>query len=461
MADAGPRGLGPDHTIVIIGGGFSGTLLAINLARFGGPRTMLIERRAAQVARGVAYSTPHPSQLLNVRAGGMSALPDRPDHFTQWLAGRGEAGGGAFVPRGLYGAYLREMLAEAGHSAGDRLVLREGEARDVVRRGGGVEIRLADGATIAADAAVLAVGNLPPHDPPGIDGDALPGDVYMRDPWLDDPTKGLADDDEIVLLGTGLTAIDVALALDESGFAGRIVALSRRGLVPRRHRDGAPPVEGLWEPPADPLSRIVADTRAKAAKGDWRPAIDALRPVTQRLWAGANLAERRRFLRHLRPFWDVHRHRLAPMVADRIDALIASGRLTFAAGKTIAATAEGGGARLSWRPRFDDAPVDRVVRRIVNCTGPQGDLTRSAEPLLKALAARGAIRPDALRFGVDVDAESRVISARGAPDGRLYCVGPMTRGGLWEVVAVPDLRRQSWTLARRLANAHWVGGEGL
>lgn len=461
MADAGLPGLGPDQTIVIIGGGFSGTLLAINLARFGGPRTILIERRADQMARGVAYSTPHPSQLLNVRAGGMSAFPDQPDHFAKWVTGRGGTGSTAFVPRALYGAYLREMLIETGLTAGERLVMREGEACDVVETPGGVEVVLDDGARVAADAAVLAVGNLPPHDPPGIDGDALPADLYVRDPWRDDPCADLKDTDRVLLLGTGLTAVDVALALDASGFGGEIVALSRRGLAPRRHMDGQPPVEGLWEPPSDPLSRITADVRAKAKGGDWRGAIDALRPVTQRLWAGADDAERARFLRHLRPFWDVHRHRLAPVVADRIEALAAGGRLSFRAGKTVAVTPEGEGLRLDWRPRHRDAAETIRVRRIVNCTGPQGDLTRSTETLLRTLAQRGAIRPDRLRLGVDVDIRSRVVAADGIPHQRLFCVGPMTRGSSWEIVAVPDLRRQSWDVARRLANAHWVGGEGL
>lgn len=461
MADAGLPGFGPDHTVVIVGGGFSGTLLAINLARFGGPRTIMVERRADQMARGVAYSTPHPSQLLNVRAGGMSAFPDQPDHFAKWVAGRGGTGATAFVPRALYGAYLREMLVESGLTAGDRLVMREGEACDLIETETGVAVILDDGSRVEADAAVLAVGNLPPHDPPGIDGDALPADLYVRDPWRDDPTVGLKDTDRVVLLGTGLTAVDVALALDASGFGGEIVALSRRGLAPRRHMDGQPPVKGLWDPPSDPLSKITADVRAKAKAGEWRGAIDALRPITQRLWAGASDEERARFLRHLRPFWDVHRHRLAPVVADRIEALVAEARLSFRAGKTIAVTPEDDGLRLDWRPRHRDEAESMQVRRIVNCTGPQGDLTRSTETLLRTLAGRGAIRPDRLRLGVDVDVRSRVVAGDGEPNARLYCVGPMTRGSSWEIVAVPDLRRQSWDVARRLANAHWVGGEGL
>ena len=238
--------------------------------------------------------------------------------------------------------------------------------------------------------------------------------------------------------------------------------MSRRGLVPRRHVEGLAPAQGITDRPAGPLSAMVADARARGvALGDWRLAIDAMRPVTQRLWAAADAGTRARFLRHLRPYWDVHRHRLAPAVADAIDAMVARGRLRVVACKTIAARADGDGIALDWRPRGSEAVERLVARRIVNCTGPQGDLTRSDEPLLRALVARGAIRPDPLRLGIDVDAQSRVIGADGRADERLHCIGPMTRAGLLEVVAVPDLRQQSWTLARRLSNAQWVGGEGL
>jgi len=453
--------LDPARRIVIIGSGFSGTLLAINMARFGGPRTILVERRAEQVARGVAYSTPHPSQLLNVRAGGMSAYPDDPGHFTRWLEERASGSGQTFVPRALYGAYLREMLIEAQMRAGGRLTLQDGEACDVTREGERSIVHLANGETIAADVVVLAIGNLPPHTPPGVDEAALSADLYCGDPWYDDPVGGLTDKDRVVLLGTGLTAVDIALRLDAAGFGGEILALSRRGLAPRRHQDGLPPSQGLDNPPLIPLSHVVAETRQKAEQVGWRNAVDAFRPVTQRMWGAASARQRMAFLRHLRPFWDVHRHRLAPAVADRIDALVERGQLRFVAGKLQSTKPHESGVTLTWRPRHRNDLVTTEARRIVNCTGPQGDLLRSDEPLLKTLVARGVIRPDALRLGLDVDAQSRAIAGDGAAHDDLYCVGPMTRGGLWEVVAVPDLRRQSWDLARRLANAQWVGGEGL
>lgn len=447
--------LGPDDHVAIVGAGFSGTLLAANLVRFDGPRVTLIERVPAQVGRGVAYSATQASQLLNVRAAGMSAYPDDLGHFSRWAARQGAAADW-FVARSTYGRYLFETLEEARGEAGDRLTMVTGEA--VALDSGGVV--LADGRRLAADAVVLTVGNLPPHLPPGLDPDRLPDGVFVADPWSGAIGDSRDDGDLVVLVGTGLTAVDVVLKLADRGFAGRIVALSRRGLAPRRHVDGSAPPVGLADPPDVPLSQMVRDVRRAAEAEGWRGAVDALRPVTQRWWARAGEATRRRFLRHLRPFWDVHRHRLAPQVADRIAAMEASGQLTFAAGKIVRAEAAGNGAALVWRPRGSDTPETLTARWIVNCTGPQGDIRHSGERLIQHLLAAGRIRPDALNLGIDVDAQSRVVGVDGASDPALYCVGPMTRGSYWEIVAVPDIRRQCTELARRLANASWVA-EGL
>ncbi len=450
-----------DDHVAIVGGGFSGTLLAINLMRHQGPRATLIERREGQIARGVAYGTAHAEHLLNVRAGNMSAIPDDPGHFVRWLERHGLGDARTFVPRRVYGAYLGEMFDEARATHGARLTLIRGEAVALDRTAEGCRLRLADGRTMAATTAVLALGNLPPHDPPGLDPDALPAHVYAADPWATDVAAGLGANDTIVLVGSGLTAIDVVLTLDTAGFRGRMLAISRRGLSPRRHAD-APAPAGLREKPAGTLSALVAHTRARAAAIGWRGAVDELRPVTQMLWGGAHTATRARFLRHLRPYWDVHRHRLAPAVADRITALVADGRLSFAAGKLVEShAAADGGATLRWRPRGGAQTIVTHAARIVNCTGPQGDLLRSSEPLIRQLLAQGTIRPDDLRIGLDVDHQSRVIGADGTGDDHLYCIGPMTRGDLWEVVAVPDIRQQNWTLARRLSHAQWVAGEGL
>lgn len=450
----------PGDHVAIVGGGFSGTLLAINLMRHDGPRATLIERRPAQMARGVAYSAADDEHLLNVRAGNMSALPDDADHFTRWLERRSLGDAKTFVSRRVYGAYLREMLDAALAQHADRLTLVQSAAIAVERHAEGQSVVTDAGGRIAADRVVLAIGNLPPHTPPGIDPAALPDALYRADPWAGDVATGLGADDRIVLVGSGLTAIDAALMLDASGFEGAILAISRRGLVPRAHA-ATPPHRGLREKPSGALSHLVRTVRERTADIGWRAAVDELRPVTQMLWGAADPVIRARFLRHLRPYWDVHRHRLAPEIAARVEVLCASGRLRFAAGKIVSAEMDGDGVALRWRPRGGAEVIATRTNRIVNCTGPQGDLLRSDEPLLRQLLAAGMIRPDALRIGLDVDAQSNVVDAQGNVDPALYCIGPMTRGELWEVVAVPDIRQQNWTLARRLAHAQWVGGEGL
>jgi uncharacterized NAD(P)/FAD-binding protein YdhS len=447
-----------DH-IVIVGGGFSGTLLAINLLRNDGPTATVIERRP-RAAQGAAYSTLHPEHLLNVRASGMSALPDEPAHFQNWLRAHGLPGDTAFVPRRLYGTYLADLLAETMAAAPDRLTIVQGEAIDVVRGPARALVMLADGRAVEADRVALALGNLPPLVPGRLDPATLPAGCYVEDPWTAPIAEGLDADDTVIVLGTGLTMIDVALLLDTNDFRGRIVALSRRGLLPRAHADVAP-VAPLPERPRVTARALLGSVRARARALPWRAAIDELRPHTQRIWGAMPLAERARFLRHVRPWWDVHRHRIAPQVAQRLEAMRHSGRLEVRAGHIDAAEPIDGGVRVRYRPRGSDRSETVDGARIVNATGPQGDLTRSGEPLLRALYARGEIRPDPLRIGVDVDQQSRALAADGSASDRLVVVGPMTRGAFWEIVAVPDIRHQVWSIARRLSRAEWVEGEGL
>jgi uncharacterized NAD(P)/FAD-binding protein YdhS len=444
--------------VAIVGAGFSGTLLAINLLRHDGPRVTLIERRPPAAGRGVAYSTAHPEHVLNVRANNMSALPDEPDHFLRWLGRRGLQPTSGFVSRQVYGDYLASLLAETRRDAGDRLRVVQGEAVDADARG----VVLADGARIDADSVALAPGNLPPLIPAELDPRALPDGCYMSDPWSGALGRGLDPDGVVLVLGTGLTMVDVALLLDAQGYGGRIVALSRRGLSPRAHAEGVPATTRATRPEPSPVA-LVRALRARAEEVDWRAAVDEMRPFTQGLWRAMDVAQRARFLRHLRPWWDVHRHRIAPHVAARLEALKAAGRLEIVAGKLVSAGPAGDGAcaAVRYRPRGATDERSLPVHRIVNGTGPQGDLTRSEDPLLKSLYGKGLLRPDPLRIGLDVDQESRAIAADGSSSDRLLVVGPMTRGAFWEIVAVPDIRRQVWSIARRLANAQWVGGEGL
>ena len=425
--------------VAIVGAGLSGALQAIHLAR-ADARVTLIEREHVP-GRGVAYGTDRPEHLLNVPARRMSGLAEDVDHFTRWWAARG-GGEEDYAPRMVFGGYVRELLAEAGEAV--EIIL--GDAVDVEP---GERVRLADGRAIDAEAVILAPGNLRPALPGRIDSEAL-GDAWVGDPWAGDFIAGLGTADTILLIGTGLTAVDVALTLDARGFEGNILALSRRGLAPRAHEPREPLVAPQEALPTDCIG-LLRRIRRRSTEVGWRSAVHELRSVTQSLWRGAPLAERRRFLRHLRPWWDVHRHRIAPAVGATIDRMQAAGRLRFAAGKIVSVVPDGGGARLEWRPRGGDAVESVAARKIVNCTGPELDIVRAGEPLFDALIASGRIRPDVCRIGIDVDEELRAIGADARPSECLFAIGPMTRGAFWESIAVPDIRGQAARITSRLA----------
>lgn len=386
--------------------------------------------------------------MLNVPAKRMSAFADAPDDFVRWLAERHPRfSPDSFVPRLIYGEYVRDLLDVA--RASGRLTVVAGEAVSLTQAGG-VAIVLANGGEIAADRAVLAVGNLPPQHPRGFD-DQLPANLYAADPWTPAATAGLGDEDVVLFLGTGLTMIDMALRLQDEGFGGRMIALSRRGLLPHRHGPHEDFV-AIEAAPEAPASTLLKSVRSRADAVGWRNAVDELRPFTQPLWGAAEIPTRKRFLRHLRPWWDIHRHRIAPQVADRIAGLIDSGRLAFVSGGTRSTQAEGERLSVTYKPRGEGGEATMTVRRAINCTGPQSDLRTASDPLLWQLTSDGVIRPDPLAIGIDVDEGLHTVAADGLPNERLYAVGPMTKGALWEIVAVPDIRGQVANLAERLAS---------
>ena len=442
--------------IAIVGGGFSGTLLAINLIRLGG-RVVLVERSRESLARGLAYGTRNPEHLLNVRASNMSAYPDDLTHFQRWMGFSTAEQANRFVPRLTYGQYLREELLRALAAAPDRLALKEQEAVAVEAHPHHEVLVLASGERIEARAVVLASGHFAPVGRPEFAG--LPANVVVTNPWDPSAVAGLPRGANVLLIGTGLTAVDVALSLDKTGFDGKITALSRRGLVSRAHALEGPVVGAVPRPEARG-SWLLRRLRQRAAEVGWRHAVDELRPHTQSLWRLHDPVAQARFLRHLRAWWDVHRHRLAPVVAERLEQLRRDGRLEFVAGKLVGAVPSAVGAWVEWRPRGQVATLSAEFARVILCTGPEGDLARSPDPLLGGLLRDGRIRPDVHRLGLEVDHLGRTIDAKGQRQDRLLAVGPITKGGAWEIIAVPDIRRQVWEVARWLTNHHWVA-EGL
>lgn len=455
--------------IAIVGAGFSGTLLALHLLQRvpSQTRVVLIERNA-QFGRGPAYSTGNSSHLLNVPAGKMSAFHSRPSGFLDWLRSlpAEELGGlhptpGSFVPRRMFGRYVRHLLnlEMKQPERRDQLELVRGDVTDIAATGGGLTLTLDRDRSVAVDRAVLAIGNFPPAPPPLADMSFYDSAAYRPDPWAADTLTDLDPELPVLLIGTGLTTIDTVISLLDGGHRGPITALSRRGLLPHRH-SAAPAAIDLPETDMFPtrlnaLARFLRENSARslAAGGNWHPVIDELRPITTELWQAMCHKDRARFLRHMRPWWDVHRHRVAGPVADRIDRARDNGQLRIRAGRIREYRPRPDGlVDILYRPRFGDGLDAITAGRVINCAGPDADYSRIRDPLVRSLLAKGMVRPDPLCLGLDVTANCALLGHDGSISRRLFAVGPVTKGTFWEMTAVPDIRQQAEFLATQLAS---------
>jgi uncharacterized NAD(P)/FAD-binding protein YdhS len=447
--------------IAVVGGGASGTLAAIYMLREAASRRAplriaLIDRHGRH-GLGQAYSTTHPAHLLNSPAAAMSALAGDPGHLARWAAQAGLPHDG-FLPRGAYGRYLTESLAAAERSAWPAArVTRITAAVVAIRRCSqrrALRLHLAADGRIDADAVVLATGNLPPVAPCPV-----PEGRYITDPWEPGALDAVADGSPVAVLGTGLSMLDVAIALTDAHPHTAVHAISRHALLPREHswpRPAAavspmPVIRGAGSPLR--LTRLIREVRASAAAypSDWQDVVDALRPQVPGLWAQLPAADQRLFLRHVARYWEVHRHRVPPETARRAAALTAAGRLSVHRGRVIAATAQPGGLQVRIHHSGNSAELaELAVGWLVNCTGPASDITTTADPLLRHLLGAGLVRPDPLRLGLDVDPHGAVRGADGRPASDIVTLGPLLRGSRYETTAIPEIRDQAVALASHL-----------
>ena len=445
------------RTIAIVGGGFTGTTLATRLLREASaePMHIVLIERSAELGRGVAYALHDHPYLLNVPAGQMSADSARPADFLEFVRQRGiEAGPDDFLPRSLYGDYLRARLDEARRAAGAVASFShvQGEAVHMVRASRDSRpawrITMADGRDIVADEVVLALGNPPPRA----------FHPCVQDPWRDDDAR--RPHERVLLMGTGLTMVDMVVRLFASPAPpDSVIAISPHGLLPAPQalfaRKKARRCDE-WSVPEDSLRKLVRQvrTRARAATAegrDWREIIGELRSCAPSLWSQLSVHERRRFLRHVRSYWDIHRHRVPEEVAARLEELRAAGKLQVHAGRILEIRRLETGVRVTWRARGTSEPVTLTVDRVVNCTGPDYRPRHSTQPLVKNLLQAGLITPDQLDLGIEVASTGEVLDARRCPVRGLYYVGPWLRARYWEATAVPELREHVAALARHLA----------
>lgn len=425
--------------VAIIGGGFSGAMLAARLAETG-VRSSLIDRSGV-FGPGLAYSTPFEGHLLNVRADRMSAVEGRSTDFVDWLRDNCPqyADPDGFAPRRLYGEYLQHRLNAVRLAHPGTIELVTAEVAAVEADG----VRLGDTRVLKADTVVLATGNPAPR---------VAGKRARRvlsDPWALAALERIGPQDDVIIVGSGLTMVDMALWLDAHGHRGRIKVLSRRGLLPRAHgahHDHPKPPTG--DMLAGPASRRLAAARRLAADGDWRGVMEGLRSLTARLWTEADIATRARWVRHLRPWWDVHRHRIPSGVAGAINRLEASGRLSIASGRVDSIQADAEGVSVHWRPRDGSGQPAITGQWLIDCTGPGH--SPADDPVTGPLIKAGRARLDPLGIGLDLDAQGRVRNTVSAPDPRLFALGPPARAAFWETTAVPDIRKRIEALVETL-----------
>ena len=464
-----PRGAAPRRdpirtpTLVVVGGGFSGAMTAaqtLRRARQAGlsVQVVLVERRGA-IGEGLAYSTRESAHLLNVPAGRMSAWPDRPDHFVQWASRRhGEVRPTDFLPRQWYGEYVREALLGAAEEAGEsaKLVVVFDEVRRIARHpSGGWMVHLAREASLRAQAVVLTVGHRPPSDPIGQRWTG-PRTRFISDPRRPFATNVVGPDEAAVVLGSGLTAVDTVLSLSQQPRQAPITLVSRRGLLPQVHAvTPASPVdltllvsELVAAPGGVRAQALLRQLRRKVREraptgGDWRSVVDGLRPHTALLWRSMPPAERQQFLARLRPFWEVHRHRMALAVAEPFHALLARGEVRLVAGRVESARAEGEVVRLVMRERGSDRLIDSDASWVINCTGPLPSNSVESNPVIGSLLVSGVVRPDELSLGIETTLNGNAIAADGREAADLFLVGTLRKSTDWESTAVPELRNQA------------------
>jgi uncharacterized NAD(P)/FAD-binding protein YdhS len=449
--------------IAIVGGGASGALVAAQLVRQGfSGRIALLEMRA-RLGHGLAYSTSLEQHLLNVPAGKMSAFPDQPAHFLEWLRARNAPGAAAdaFAPRRLYGEYIEDVLkTSVGALGGGKFCHIRAEVVDARVTADGATLALDSGATVKAAKVVLALGNSAsaPFEHPSV---LKMGSRWHVSPWMGDALRVRFAGERILLVGTGLTAVDSALALNGQALAAKTFMISRRGILPyvhdlRRQAD-SPPVF------ADPsnIRLIFRELRARIehvreADGCWRPVVDSLRPVSNEIWQGLPLEDRSRFVRHLKTYWEAHRHRMAPQVQVQVDKLRAQDKLEVIAGRIRESVRKG--------DAIDVAIVERrgaqrrlEVDRAINCTGIHEDYNKSPRRLIRALVESGLARANDLGSGFRTDLDGALIDRGGKASPVLFTLGPPRRGELFETTAIPEIRSQAEALARHLMAQMAIG----
>lgn len=443
-----------NYDVVIVGSGFSALAETIYLLRQLPPNASIaVIGDDPGFGRGTAYRTELHVHRLNVPAQRMSIFPDEPNDFVAWLERQQrDLPADGFASRDDFGRYLRDRLASALRTRARQATLHFIKAKAVSAQmtwEGYATFTLDNGSSVRASRVVLCLGvgnaDLPvePKETRGISYDRV-----IRNPWRLGWLSRVKPDDTVCILGSGLTMVDQVLALRMHGHRGAIHVLSRRGLVSHRHGKTAAVPPAL--PPSRDISVLLQALRKQVRDGaEWRGVMDGLRPLTQDLWMQLSRPQRSRFLRHALPWWSIHRHRLAPDVADRLEALVRDRTVMVHAGHLREISEENGMLHIGFRRRGTPYNGGLRVDWIVNCTGMERAGIRHS-PLLQQMLGAGMIAAADMGLGIHVDGRSRVLDCDGHPQPGLYAIGALTAGTFWEITAVPDIRFQAARVAAEI-----------
>ena len=438
------------RTIAICGNGASAALLLLALARFSDrPVRVTVIGAGERCGAGVAYSTTNRSHLLNVPAPRMSADLLAPRQFQEWLDRNGirpENFAEQFVARSVYADYLDHTLNDILPQAAELDVrFIQAEVDNLQRETDGWQVVYTDGA-ISADIVVLATGNDMPAP-------ITPRYQNLARHIIDIPWGALpvAADEDVLILGTGLTAMDAVMTLLDQGHRGAIRLLSRRGLIPARHvaPKSREAMKGPFPTSVRALTHVMRKEVGRApSPAQWQGFMDAMRPFWPEIWQAFPLAEKKRFLRHGMTYWSVHRHRMAPGIADRFEEALARS-VSIMKGRLSGLTA-GEDAPLKAAISHRGQTQSLAIHRIINCTGPNTDPTKSYYPLIQNVIASGHARSGTANLALDVDGKNRVLDAAGEIQADLFAMSALTRGRWWEITAIPEISRQATDLAGHL-----------
>jgi uncharacterized NAD(P)/FAD-binding protein YdhS len=441
--------------ITIIGGGASGTLLAVNLIKHNGDTPIevnLVERRKT-IGRGVAYSTAEDIHLLNVPAAKMGAFPDDVEHFHKWLqANDHEYAPGDFVPRKIYGEYLREVFSDviAGKNPNASINLLDDEAIDIFTDDDSALVLLKSGEVLPSHRVVLAFGNFLPPVPATETREFTSADKYFQNAWDTTLPERIAPTDDVLVIGTGLTAVDNILSFYHRGHQGKIIALSTHGWFPmvHQHADPYPSFKDEIHEEKN-IRRIFKAIRKHCGHAEnWRAVIDSLRPYTQDVWHGLPVNEKQKFMRRLRRVWDISRHRIPPKCNDILQKMQADGKLEVRRGRLRDIVASDDRFEVKFTTKGREGVIS--VNAVINCTGSESNFAKIDFPLVRSLIERGEIEPDELFLGLKATRDGKIINTRNETSNVISTLGTALKGILWESTAMPEIRVQARNLALNL-----------